>query len=318
MSTKEIVVDMRGQLCPEPVIQAKKAMEEDSTAFVKVIVDNDVSRDNVVKLGAYKGYETHVVQDEKNYVIMLIPKEEIAPTEEAEEQDVTASSILAAFKKNKGKSHAEVMDEIIEKDHNRSVSEAITNPSITGGSPYFYMSVGCGSLDRSTEAYEAMKSDPEDNLLASLDDETAAYLGVKPEDLAKARGAEAAQAALADSAASPAPSKTGGKVLLMTKDYLGESNQELGRNLMKTFFYCLTEADVKPKAIYFINSAVLMVGPNSPHLENLKALEAAGVEIAACGICLDFYRLKEEVQVGSITNLYAITDAMMQESMVTL
>lgn len=61
-----------------------------------------------------------------------------------------------------------------------------------------------------------------------------------------------------------------------------------------------------------------MVTEGSEHLENLQKLVDAGVEIAACGICLDFYGLKEKVAVGSITNLYAITDAMMMESMITL
>ena len=61
-----------------------------------------------------------------------------------------------------------------------------------------------------------------------------------------------------------------------------------------------------------------MVTEESPHLENLKNLVEAGVDIAACGICLDFYGLKEKVAVGSITNLYAITEAMLTESMVTL
>ena len=110
----------------------------------------------------------------------------------------------------------------------------------------------------------------------------------------------------------------GGKVLLITKDYLGEGNEALGRTLMKTFMFCLAESDVKPAKIYFINSGVKMVTQESPHLENLQNLVEAGVDTAACGICLDFYGLKEKVAVGSITNLYAITEAMLTESMITL
>ena len=78
----------------------------------------------------------------------------------------------------------------------------------------------------------------------------------------------------------------------MTKDYLGEGSEELGRNLMKTFWVCLVEADVKPSTIYFINSSVKMVTNDSVHLDNIKKLADAGVEIAACGICLDYYGLK--------------------------
>ena len=45
-------------------------------------------------------------------------------------------------------------------------------------------------------------------------------------------------------------------------------------------------------------------------LEDLKNLEAQGVEILTCGTCLDYYGLKEKLQVGSVTNMYAIMEAM--------
>ena len=73
MSNKEVTIDMRGQVCPAPVIEAKKAMDADANTYVKVIVDNDVSRDNVVKLGEYRGYENHVLEQEGNYIVVLIP-----------------------------------------------------------------------------------------------------------------------------------------------------------------------------------------------------------------------------------------------------
>ena len=49
MLDKEITLDMRGKACPEPVIEAKQAMDSDANVYVKVIVDNDVSRDNLIK-----------------------------------------------------------------------------------------------------------------------------------------------------------------------------------------------------------------------------------------------------------------------------
>ena len=104
----------------------------------------------------------------------------------------------------------------------------------------------------------------------------------------------------------------------MTKDYLGEGSEELGRNLMKTFWVCMVEADVKPSKIYFINSSVKMVVNDSVHLENIKKLADLGVEIAACGICLDYFGVKEELGVGSITNMYAITDSILGENVVKL
>ncbi len=45
----------------------------------------------------------------------------------------------------------------------------------------------------------------------------------------------------------------------------------------------------------------------SPLLEQIKRLEAEGVQVLSCGTCLDFYRLKDKLQVGKVTNFMEIT-----------
>jgi hypothetical protein len=47
-------------------------------------------------------------------------------------------------------------------------------------------------------------------------------------------------------------------------------------------------------------------------LEDLKTLEAEGVEILTCGTCLNYYQLTEQLAVGSVTNMYAIVEAQMK------
>ena len=290
MSNKEITIDMRGQVCPAPVIEAKKAMDADANTYVKVIVDNDVSRDNVVKLGEYRGYENHVLEQEGNYIVVLIP-----PT--AVKAEVAAVSAVNIQTSN----DLEDLDleDIFENEFAAPLGKVVTNTTIAGGEAPFYMTNGTGSLERSIAAYEKTKAEKA-AMGAPISQDT-----VPPELMGTA-------------VPSVPTSSMGGKVLLLTKDYLGEGSEELGRNLMKTFIYVLTETDVKPKAIYCINSAVKMLVEGSEHIENFKALEAAGVTVSGCGICLDFYEVKDKVQVGTITNLYAITESMMQEPFVTL
>ena len=196
-NTNELTVDVRGGLCPKPVIETKKVSDANPSATIITIVDNEVSRDNVEKFGKSRGYGVDIRQDGKDYYLTMTP-------------------------------NANPVAEICE------------------------------------------------------------------------------------------PMSYGNRVILMTKDYLGEGSEELGRNLMKTFWVCMVEADVKPSKIYFINSSVKMVTNDSVHLENIKKLVDAGVEIAACGICLDFYGVKENVGVGSITNMYAITDAILGDNIVKL
>lgn len=289
MSNKEVMLDMRGKACPEPVIEAKKAMDADGTTYVKVLVDNDVSRDNVVKLGEYRGYENHVLEQEGNYIVVLIPP--TAVTEElatASALDIKTSNDLDDLD----------LEDIFENEFAAPLGKVITNTTIAGGDAPFYMTNGTGSLERSIAAYEKMKAEKA-AMGAPITQEMESPEVKMPTPVMPAQG-------------------VGDKVLLLTKDYLGEGSEELGRNLMKSFLYVLTEADVKPKAIYCINSAVNMLVTGSDHLDNLTALEAAGVTIAGCGICLDFYGVKDKVQVGTITNLYAITESLLQEQVVTL
>lgn len=289
MSNKEVMLDMRGKACPEPVIEAKKAMDADGTTYVKVLVDNDVSRDNVVKLGEYRGYENHVLEQEGNYIVVLIPPtvvtEELAT---ASALDIQTSNDLDDLD----------LEDIFENEFAAPLGKVITNTTIAGGDAPFYMTNGTGSLERSIAAYEKMKAEKA-AMGAPITQEMESPEMKMPTPVMPAQG-------------------VGDKMLLLTKDYLGEGSEELGRNLMKSFLYVLTEADVKPKAIYCINSAVNMLVEGSEHIENFKALESAGVTIGGCGICLDFYEVKDKVQVGTVTNLYAITESMMQEPFVTL
>ena len=91
---------------------------------------------------------------------------------------------------------------------------------------------------------------------------------------------------------------------------MGLGDDQLGKNLLKTFIYTLTEQDVLPKQVIFYNGGVSLVTEGSESLEDLKNLEAQGVEIYACGACLNYYGLTEKVAVGSITNMFRIIEMM--------
>lgn len=97
-------------------------------------------------------------------------------------------------------------------------------------------------------------------------------------------------------------------VYLITQQTLGQGNSELGAILIKSFFYALVEKEPLPRAIMFINGGVFLTTENSPVLEHLAALSNKGVQIQSCGLCLDFYDLKDKVAVGGITNMYSIIE----------
>lgn len=107
-------------------------------------------------------------------------------------------------------------------------------------------------------------------------------------------------------------------VYLITKNTLGEGNEELGGVLMKSLLFTLVEKQPYPKTLMFINSGVLLTTQGSPVMEHLQKLEQAGVQILSCGTCLDYYQLKDKLEVGGVTNMYTILDEMSANTAITL
>ena len=106
------------------------------------------------------------------------------------------------------------------------------------------------------------------------------------------------------------PDQRGDLVVAVDTDAMGRGSEELGRTLMKGFLYAVSQLPALPKTILFYNSGAYLTCAGSDSLEDLKFMEAQGVEIRTCGTCLDFYKLKETLAVGSVTNMYAIAETL--------
>ena len=87
---------------------------------------------------------------------------------------------------------------------------------------------------------------------------------------------------------------------------MGRGNEELGKILMRTFLNTIKELEVCPWKMVFINSGVKLVASDSEYLNILKDIQGLGIEIIACGTCLDYYHLKEKIGVGRIGNMFEI------------
>lgn len=110
--------------------------------------------------------------------------------------------------------------------------------------------------------------------------------------------------------------RKGNKVVVISSSYMGTGDDELGAVLMKGFIYALSQQDELPKTILFYNSGAKLACEMSPTLEDLMSLEANGVEILTCGTCLNHYGLTEKLKVGGVTNMYVITEKMMQADLI--
>lgn len=73
-------VDARGMNCPLPVIHTKKALEEIETGAVTTIVDNEVAKENVLKLAKSMDLEANVKQDQGNYYIDIFKESQTGTT----------------------------------------------------------------------------------------------------------------------------------------------------------------------------------------------------------------------------------------------
>jgi selenium metabolism protein YedF len=112
-----------------------------------------------------------------------------------------------------------------------------------------------------------------------------------------------------EEASACAPDTRTDTVVAISSDKMGIGADDLGKSLLKAFVFALTQQDQLPKTVLFYNG---LTCEGSPMLDDLKALEAQGVEIMTCGTCLNFYGLTEKLAVGSVTNMYTIVEKLTQ------
>ena len=107
-----------------------------------------------------------------------------------------------------------------------------------------------------------------------------------------------------------------GMVVVLSSNQMGQGDEVLGKLLMKGFVFALTQQDMLPETILLYNSGAFLSCEGSDNLEDLKTLEAQGVEILTCGTCLNHYGIAEKRQVGGVTNMYEIVEKMTKASVV--
>ena len=117
------------------------------------------------------------------------------------------------------------------------------------------------------------------------------------------------QAPAAQPEAAPAAGKT---VAFITADILGDGDEELGRILMKNFIFTLAELDAPPDTLLFVNAGVKLATEGSEVLEALDKIACMGSDIASCGLCLEFYHLKDKLAAGRATNMLDIVETLQQ------
>ena len=102
------------------------------------------------------------------------------------------------------------------------------------------------------------------------------------------------------------------ETVFLSSNTIGRGNDELGALLMRAFVYTLTESEIMPTRLLLMNSGVLLAIEGSEHLKNLRRLVDLDVEILVCGTCLEFFKVKDTLAVGRVSNMQEIQGALME------
>ncbi len=98
-------------------------------------------------------------------------------------------------------------------------------------------------------------------------------------------------------------------VIIINNDGMGKANPELQHKLIGTYLRLLEENGSLPAAICFYTEGVKLTTTGSPVIAQLRSLEAKGVRLILCSTCLDYFGLRDQVQVGIIGGMTDILEA---------
>jgi selenium metabolism protein YedF len=213
-------LDLRGLICPEPVLRTKKLLDDQSIQKVEAIVESDINVNNLKRLAKSLRMEARSEKKGESFIVTL--------------ERIKDDGTKAAGKKD--------------------------------------VDIPNNSSETNISHLHA-----EDGLHASRSDSN---------------------------------EQTVGTVVFIGKDSLGEGDQEFSKTLISLFLQTMYDGGHRPRAILMANTGVRLLSRNSASLKVLQDFRQASVEVLACGLCVEFYKLKDEIPVDQITNMFAICEYM--------
>lgn len=108
------------------------------------------------------------------------------------------------------------------------------------------------------------------------------------------------------------PQTVGPTVIQVTSKVMGHGDDDLGELLLRSFLKTQSQLETKPSAILFYNDGVKLCCQGSILIDDLRALESDNVEIIACGTCLNFFELADQLEVGRVTDMLEIASILAQ------
>ena len=104
-------------------------------------------------------------------------------------------------------------------------------------------------------------------------------------------------------------------VYLFDSDFIG-TNRDLGKVLVNGFLNVIPALPKRKSTIILISNGVKLATSGSYVLDTLKQFEEMGFTILICGTCLDFFKIREKVAVGTVSNALEIMESLTTASKV--
>ena len=108
-------------------------------------------------------------------------------------------------------------------------------------------------------------------------------------------------------------------VVLVRQNGLGTvlpQDADFGHDMFDKFLHTLEVLRAKPQAICLYTEGVKLACQGSPVVPGLRLLGAMGVRILICTSCLEYYGLKEKVEVGEVCGMRDIVDLLVNSDKV--
>lgn len=107
--------------------------------------------------------------------------------------------------------------------------------------------------------------------------------------------------------------------IIINRSGMGHGDDGLGEVLIGAFLKKIWARATKPEVIIFYNEGVKLLAQGSAYIDVLDGLETSGVELIACGTCIDHYELTDLLKVGRRSDMNEIVSIMIEaEKVITI
>lgn len=106
------------------------------------------------------------------------------------------------------------------------------------------------------------------------------------------------------------------KTIIISNDVMGNGPEELTKVIIGSFLRKLAAEENKPQNIVFYTAGVKLLAEGSPVLDAIDALTKAGVDVIACGTCVNYYNLADKMHVEHISDMPTIISLLMKSDVV--